>query len=169
MGIKAEWFVLLVCAAICLVFIFVFMIFSLFRPKVYKPSNDDMAKMMEAQKRAVAIADEKQAQERAKAAEEELARQKAEHEKFLKTKAGRIWQKHQDWPKEICETVAQGKVRIGMNADQIRAAWGNPDRIHTTKGVAGGMPWVHQQWVYDRGRVNQYLYLEDGVLTTYSD
>lgn len=131
----------------------------------YTPSQAELNKMAKLQREAVAEAAKKRAAEEEAAALKRQEEQAAEEAKFLKTRAGRIWQKHPDWPKDICEVIAQGKVRQGMTADQIRASWGKPDRIHRT--VIGDH--VSEQWVYDRGSQNQYLYLENGVMTTYSD
>lgn len=105
------------------------------------------------------------AEEQVRLIREQQEKLAAEEARWLKTQAGRIWQKHQDWPKDICEVIAQGKVQQGMTADQIRASWGKPDRIHRT--VLGNH--VSEQWVYDRGNQNQYIYLENGIMTSYSD
>jgi hypothetical protein len=54
----------------------------------------------------------------------------------------------------------KGGVRLGMTMKQVRASnWGQPDSVNRTTGAFG----VHEQWVYEEGN---YLYFEDGVLTT---
>jgi hypothetical protein len=52
--------------------------------------------------------------------------------------------------------IAQGKIHIGMNAAQVRLAWGNRGRIDETE-IPGR---VRQQWV-----MNECLYFDDGILT----
>lgn len=50
-------------------------------------------------------------------------------------------------------------VSIGMTADEIRgSSWGRPEKINKT--ILPGH--VNEQWVYPG---DQYLYLEDGILT----
>lgn len=84
---------------------------------------------------------------------------KRQEEQFLKSKAGRIWAKHNDWSRETCEVIAQGKIGVGMTADQVRAAWGKPERINSSLYASG----THEQWVY---RGDQYVYFENGIMTS---
>ncbi len=78
---------------------------------------------------------------------------------WLKTKAGKVWERHQTWPPKICESVARREVYVGMAAEQVRAAWGKPDHINTTS--TGTVE--HEQWVWGS---SQYAYFEDGFLTS---
>jgi hypothetical protein len=76
---------------------------------------------------------------------------------WLKTKAGQIWKKHQDWRPGVCETLAAGSVQIGMTADQVRVGWGPPERVNgSLHGISR-----HEQWVWGS---NQHAYFEDGIL-----
>jgi hypothetical protein len=51
-------------------------------------------------------------------------------------------------------------VRIGMTKNQVlESSWGRPNHVNTTTGSYG----VHEQWVYNG---YNYLYFEDGILTT---
>lgn len=51
-------------------------------------------------------------------------------------------------------------VRIGMTQEQVLASsWGRPQKVNKTTTSYG----VHEQWVY---RGYNYLYFEDGILTT---
>ena len=51
-------------------------------------------------------------------------------------------------------------VAIGMSAaDIVASSWGKPQKINSTTRASG----THEQWVYGGGN---YLYLEDGVLTS---
>lgn len=59
--------------------------------------------------------------------------------------------------------VANGRVMVGMTAQQVRRAWGTPTTINKTVGGHG----VSEQWVYDRGDFRaQYVYLDDGAVTS---
>lgn len=66
--------------------------------------------------------------------------------------------RHPSWDSETLAAILCGRVRIGMTADQARAAWGTPNDINRSAYSFG----VHEQWVYDGG----YLYFEDGLLTS---
>jgi len=81
--------------------------------------------------------------------------------KWLATKAGRIWQKHQDWSEADCETLAEGKISMGMSAAQVRVGWGQPTDVHRTTGSWG----VHEQWCYGE-YCRSAVYLENGVVSS---
>ncbi|OGQ00796.1 MAG: hypothetical protein A2Z40_04275 [Deltaproteobacteria bacterium RBG_19FT_COMBO_60_16] len=36
---------------------------------------------------------------------------------------------HPKWNDADCNAIAEGKIRLYMNQEQVRAAWGEPDRI----------------------------------------
>jgi hypothetical protein len=55
--------------------------------------------------------------------------------------------------------ITNGEVFIGMTAEECIRAWGQPQKVNTTDTARGH----HSQWVYPGG---QYLYFEDGILTT---
>lgn len=55
-----------------------------------------------------------------------------------------------------------GKVRIGMTEEEVLRAWGKPDHVNTTMSASG----TRKQLVYGSARERQYLYIENGVLTT---
>jgi hypothetical protein len=71
---------------------------------------------------------------------------------------------HLDWDDTDIASIACHRVRIGMTADQVRAAWGRPDDINRSVYSFG----VHEQWVWEDsdGMPYQYAYMEDGVLTS---
>ena len=50
---------------------------------------------------------------------------------------------------------------MGMNPQQVRAAWGAPDEINRTAFSQH----VSEQWVYG----NTYVYLDDGLVTSWQD
>ncbi len=55
-------------------------------------------------------------------------------------------------------------VGLGMTTEQIRASWGSPEDINRTVGSWG----VHEQWVY-HSPYGPYVYIEDGVVTSWQD
>lgn len=67
--------------------------------------------------------------------------------------------KHPEWAMDICQTVDDQQVSIGMTAEQVRLSWGKPQRINATVSAQAG----REQWVYS---ARQYLYLQDGVVRT---
>ena len=77
---------------------------------------------------------------------------------FLKTPGGKLWQRHKDWDRDACETIAKRQIHVGMTADQVRAAWGKPEHNNTSTYSTG----THEQWVYSSG---SYDYFENGVMT----
>jgi hypothetical protein len=74
---------------------------------------------------------------------------------------------HPGWNDEDLATVACRKIRIGMTAEQVAAAWGRPQDINTTTTAYGR----HEQWVWEDsdGLPYQFAYFEDGVLTSIQD
>lgn len=58
--------------------------------------------------------------------------------------------------------IVQGRVRIGMTKKMCIESWGEPKSVNTTTGSYG----THEQWVYSSG---DYLYFENGILTTIQD
>jgi hypothetical protein len=65
--------------------------------------------------------------------------------------------------KKYWEDVKEGKMRLGMNKEEVVCSWGMPEDINRTVGIGG----VHEQWVY--GDFGPYLYFDDGVLTSWQD
>ncbi len=67
---------------------------------------------------------------------------------------------------QLIEMANRGRVMAGMTSDQVRIAWGHPTSVN--RSVVAGT--VHEQWVYRRGPgVAQYIYLEDGTVTSFQD
>jgi len=62
--------------------------------------------------------------------------------------------------------ILNGTVRIGMTEEQVIYSWGRPDDINRSVGSWG----VDEQWIYRRGDIkSQYLYFENGKLTSWQD
>jgi hypothetical protein len=66
--------------------------------------------------------------------------------------------KHSDWDGDTCEAMDQKQVMIGMTAEQVRLAWGKPERVNTTVSISRH----REQWVYGP----DYIYLDEGVLSS---
>lgn len=78
--------------------------------------------------------------------------------KFLKNEKG--------YSNSIINGILNGTVRIGMTKEQVIYSWGRPDDINRSVGSWG----VHEQWIYRRGDFEaQYLYFENGKLTSWQD
>ncbi len=88
----------------------------------------------------------------------------AQEAAWPRTKAGRIWQQHKDWDRDDCETIASGKVRIGMTAAQCREAWGRPNDTNRTTYSFG----THEQWCYGE-YCKPALYFDNGILQSIQD
>lgn len=68
---------------------------------------------------------------------------------------------HPDWSNEIWDLLKNRKIRFGMTKEQVELAWGKPGDINRTVGSWG----THEQWIYG----SQYLYFENGTLTSWQD
>lgn len=88
----------------------------------------------------------------------------AEEAKWLRSKAGRIWQKHKTWNRNVCDTIADGQIELRMTTEQCRLSWGNPTDINRTVYSFG----VHEQWCYGE-YCKPALYFEDGILISWQD
>lgn len=74
-----------------------------------------------------------------------------------KPKARKLCTDHSDWDLDLCQTIADRQVQIGMTAEQVRLSWGRPERVNTTT-LRG---YEQEQWVYG---IDHYLYFRDGQL-----
>ena len=94
--------------------------------------------------------DEKYAQDQAERVERE-AQEQAEKKAMLESKFG----------KTIAQKILDGYIWLGMTTEIARLSWGEPNDINKSVGSWG----VHEQWVYNC----QYLYFENGILTSWQD
>jgi hypothetical protein len=73
---------------------------------------------------------------------------------------------HPSWPWSV---INQHQIQLGMTGDMVKASWGEPDDINRSVGSWG----VHEQWVYgcyyEWCNPPQYLYFENGILTSWQD
>lgn len=58
--------------------------------------------------------------------------------------------------KESCDSK---KIQRGMNAEQVRFAWGDPDDINEFVNRFG----TQEQWIYG----SSYLYFNNGILDSW--
>ena len=70
--------------------------------------------------------------------------------------------KHSDWDIDTCQTMDAKKLMLGMNAEQVRLAWGKPNRINVTTTADR----QHEQWIYGSASPRSYIYLDDGIVRT---
>lgn len=68
------------------------------------------------------------------------------------------------WNKKVLRAIADHKAFIGMSRDQVKASVGKPKEINRTVGRWG----TQEQWVYGDSP-SSYLYLDNGVLTSFQD
>ena len=101
-------------------------------------------------------------QQAADAVAAEKAKAQAVLDAYYATKPGKVCKAHPEWSKSDCETIAAGKVHVGMSTVQAKASWGTPDDINRTTNALG----TSEQWVYG---YSSYLYFDDGVLTSISN
>lgn len=73
---------------------------------------------------------------------------------------------HPELTQQTKQDILEGRIRIGMTREQVKATWGYPDDINRTVGSWG----EHEQWIYGYDiRFRRYLYFENGKLTSWSD
>ncbi len=91
--------------------------------------------------------------------EEEKAKARKGYEDFIKTPAGKIWEKHPYWDRETCEKIAEGQVFPGMSKEQVKEAIGLPKKVKTAN--QGGKH--EEEWLTD-GSPGMVLRFEGHVL-----
>lgn len=62
------------------------------------------------------------------------------------------------WPKNVWDAIENGKVFIGMSADQATLSWGKPKEVNRTVTARG----AEEQWVYGD---SNFLYVNNGKVT----
>ncbi len=73
--------------------------------------------------------------------EQEKAKAQKDYQDFIHTPAGKIWQKHPHWDREVCARVAAGEVVPGMSREQAAEALGAGGKVKRTRGGA------EEEWV----------------------
>ena len=72
---------------------------------------------------------------------------------------------HPTWSAMDCQRISEGIIWLGMDAEQLQASWGRPADINRTVSAYG----VREQWVYRYSSTTRYVYLEDGIVTSWQD
>ncbi len=57
----------------------------------------------------------------------------------------------------------RARLQIGMTADQVRAAWGEPTSVNRTVTERN----THEQWVYRQRSKTDYVYMDGGVVRSF--
>lgn len=82
---------------------------------------------------------------------------------FIKTPAGKIWQRHPYWTPETCQKIAQGELFIGMDRDQAHESLTSslPRRNKITTSSQGDTFW--EEWAIE-GEAKLILQFRDNIL-----
>ncbi len=90
---------------------------------------------------------------------EEEKRRKEQMKKELAEKEALINKYTLKYGSTIAKKIVNGYIWLGMTKEMAIDSWGHPDDINKSVGSWG----VHEQWIYG----NQYLYFENGKLTSW--
>ncbi len=90
---------------------------------------------------------------------QEKAKAQKEFSEFVRTPAGKIWEKHPYWDPAICQKIADGQVEPGMSKEQARAALGEPKNVKSEK--RGEV--LHEEWAME-GKERLVLLFEENTL-----
>lgn len=85
-----------------------------------------------------------------------------EYKRFRMKKFNELKQKFRA---KDAQRILDQKVWIGMNQEQLILSWGEPDDKNRTVTKYG----IREQWIYGEFPNVTYVYLEDGVVTSWQD
>jgi hypothetical protein len=68
--------------------------------------------------------------------------------------------RHSDWNIDTCRMMDAKEVMIGMNAEQVRLAWGKPSKITVTTSADR----QREQWIFGPASPRSYIYLDDDLV-----
>ncbi len=77
--------------------------------------------------------------------EQEKAKAQKDYRDFIHTPAGKIWEKHPYWDREVCARVAAGEVVPGMSKEQAAEALG----LNSGGKVKQTQRGAEEEWVAD--------------------
>ena len=80
---------------------------------------------------------------------------------LLKNRKEQIESLQKKYGKVNGDRIYNESIWIGMTKEMIVESWGSPNDINKTVGSWG----VHEQWIYN----STYLYIENGILTSWQD
>jgi len=90
---------------------------------------------------------------------QEKAKAQKEFAEFIRTPAGKIWEKHPYWDPAICQKIADGQVEPGMSKEQVKAALGEAKEVKTERRGET----LHEQWTVE-GKEKFVLRFEENAL-----
>ncbi|KQT25998.1 hypothetical protein ASG22_04710 [Chryseobacterium sp. Leaf405] len=89
---------------------------------------------------------------------------KIEEEKFMKTKAGKIYKKHPEWSKEDCIGISERKIWIGMSYEMLVYMRGKPNNVNTSN-YGDGLNYQACWYDYDP---SCFYFGENHIITSYN-
>jgi len=90
---------------------------------------------------------------------QEKTKAQKEFAEFIRTPAGKIWEKHPYWDPAICQKIADGQVEPGMSIEQIKATLGEPKNVKSER--RGEV--LHEEWTVE-GKEKWLLRFEENTL-----
>lgn len=78
---------------------------------------------------------------------------------------GQFIDQNPDLSEQRKQDILNGRIRIGMSREEVRASWGAPNDINRTVTANN----VSEQWVYGSIRNRRYAYFDNGLLTAIQD
>ena len=90
---------------------------------------------------------------------QEKAKAQREFSEFLRTPAGKIWEKHPYWEPAVCQKIADGRVEPGMTKEQAKAALGEAKHVRSER--RGEV--LCEEWTY-AGNKKRILKFEENAL-----
>ena len=89
---------------------------------------------------------------------QERSRAQKDFAEFVKTPAGKIWQKYPYWDPSLCQKIAEGQVVLGMSKGQVGEAIGDATKVKK-KRIGENI----EEWVVE-GKEKMVLRFEDNSL-----
>jgi len=108
------------------------------------------------------IIDEKESEERWKAA----AKQEVELKASMGVKAWKLHKKHPEWSVDDCKSVAKGKIWIGMSTNMLMASYGSRPDSANPSNFGNGTRW--QYCWHDYTPSCFYDDNDDGIIDSYN-
>jgi hypothetical protein len=90
---------------------------------------------------------------------QEKAKAQREYADFVRTPAGKIWEKHPYWDPAVCQKIADRQVETGMTKEQVKAALGEAKMVKAER--RGEV--LHEEWTY-AGTKKRILKFEENAL-----
>ncbi len=92
---------------------------------------------------------------------ERLKAQK-EFAEFIKTPAGKIWEKHPYWNPETCQKIAQGEISPGMTREQVKESLAQKPQIK----IKVKAHLESEEWIVE-GEKNLIFHFQNGILKSW--